>query len=186
MRETDLRERRGHRKDRTRASPRISAVGNCSFSSRVTFLTIYWPNSLGFPRWPSGKESACQCKRLKRHRFNPWVRRSPGGGNSNPLQYSWLENSIDKGAWWATVHGVPKSWTWLSTHTHTHSKINHRNSRIKKKIRILFALYMLNKWSSKMYFEFSILTVVASLTMKKSLKFSECISLICDNLSQPF
>ena len=119
MRETDLRGRRGHRKDRTRVSPRTSAVGNCSFSSRVKFPTIYWPNSLGFPRWHSGKESVCQCKRLTRHGFNPWVRRTPGGGNSNPFQYSWLENSVDRGAWWATVHEVPKSWTWLSTHTHT-------------------------------------------------------------------
>ena len=37
--------------------------------------------------------------------------RSPGGGNGNPLQYSCLENSVDKGAWRATVHGIAKSWT---------------------------------------------------------------------------
>ena len=51
-----------------------------------------------------------------------------GEGNSNPLQYSGLEDPTDRGAWQATVHGVPKSWTWLSacvcahtrTHTHTH------------------------------------------------------------------
>ena len=41
--------------------------------------------------------------------------RSPGGGNAKPLQYSYLENPMDRGAWWATVHGVAKSWTWLST-----------------------------------------------------------------------
>ena len=41
----------------------------------------------------------------------------PGGGNGNPLQYSCLENSIDRGAWLATVHGVTKSWTQLSTST---------------------------------------------------------------------
>ena len=40
--------------------------------------------------------------------------RSPGGGNGNPLQYSCLENSMDGGAWWATVHGVAKSPTQLS------------------------------------------------------------------------
>ena len=40
--------------------------------------------------------------------------KSPGGGNSNPLQYSCLENPMDKGAWQATVHGVVKSWTRLS------------------------------------------------------------------------
>ena len=43
----------------------------------------------------------------------PGKGRSPGGGNDNPLQYSCLENSMDWGAWWATVHGVTKSQTWL-------------------------------------------------------------------------
>ena len=41
--------------------------------------------------------------------------RSPGEGNGNPLQYSCLENPMDRGAWWATVHGVAKSWTRLTT-----------------------------------------------------------------------
>ena len=52
-----------------------------------------------------------QCRRL---RFDPWVRKIPGEGNGNPLQYSSLENSMDREAWQATVHGVTKSWTWLS------------------------------------------------------------------------
>ena len=42
--------------------------------------------------------------------------RSPGGGNGNPLQYSSLENPMDRGAWWATVHEVAKGWARLSTH----------------------------------------------------------------------
>ena len=48
--------------------------------------------------------------------------RPPGGGNGNPFQYSCLKNSMDRGAWWATVHGIAKSWTGLSdfTLTHTH------------------------------------------------------------------
>ena len=41
----------------------------------------------------------------------PGSGRSPVVGNGNPLQYSCLENPIDKAAWWATVHGVTKSWT---------------------------------------------------------------------------
>ena len=41
----------------------------------------------------------------------PGLGRFPGEGNGNPLQYSCLENSTDRGAWWATVHGVTKSWT---------------------------------------------------------------------------
>ena len=44
----------------------------------------------------------------------PGEGRSPGGGNGNPLQYSCLENPMDRGAWRATVHGVTKSWTHLS------------------------------------------------------------------------
>ena len=39
--------------------------------------------------------------------------RSPGGGHGNPLQYSCLENPMDRGAWWATIHGVSKSQTGL-------------------------------------------------------------------------
>ena len=47
----------------------------------------------------------------------PGSGRSPGVGNGNPLQYSCLENS-DRGAWWATVHGVAEGQTRLSTHTY--------------------------------------------------------------------
>ena len=43
----------------------------------------------------------------------PELGRSPGERNGNPLQYSWLENPMDRGAWWATVHRVAKSWTPL-------------------------------------------------------------------------
>ena len=49
----------------------------------------------------------------------PGSGRSPGGGNGNPFQYSCLENLMDRGAWWATVHGIAKSQTqlkWLSMH----------------------------------------------------------------------
>ena len=49
----------------------------------------------------------------------PGSGRSPGGGNSNPLQYSCLENPMDRGAWQATVHGVAKTWTRLSDFTFT-------------------------------------------------------------------
>ena len=47
----------------------------------------------------------------------PWWGRSPEEGNSNPLQYSCLENFLDRGAWWATVLGVAKSRTQLSIYT---------------------------------------------------------------------
>ena len=50
----------------------------------------------------------------------PGFRRSPGGGHGNPLQFSWLENPMDGGAWWATVYKAARSQTRLkrlSTHT---------------------------------------------------------------------
>ena len=43
--------------------------------------------------------------------------RSTGVGNGNPLQYSCLENSMDRGSWQAIVHGLAKRWTWLNSHT---------------------------------------------------------------------
>ena len=43
----------------------------------------------------------------------PGLGRSPEGGQGNPFQYSCLENPMNRGAWWATVHGVAKSWTRL-------------------------------------------------------------------------
>ena len=65
-----------------------------------------------FPAGSDGKESA----------YNagdpgsiPGLGRSPGEGNGYPLQYSCLEKSMDRGVWWATVHGVTRSWTRLST-----------------------------------------------------------------------
>ena len=74
------------------------------------FLSIY--NVLeGLPRWLSGKESDCQCRRGSG--------RAPREGHGNPLQYSCLENPMDRGAWGAAVHGVAKSWTRLSTHALT-------------------------------------------------------------------
>ena len=55
----------------------------------------------------------------KRPRFNPRVRRSPGEGKGSPLHYSCLENSMDRGAWWPTVHGVINSRTRLrDSHFH--------------------------------------------------------------------
>ena len=54
----------------------------------------------------------------------PGLGRSSGEGNGNPLQYSCLENPMDRGAWWATVHGVAKSRTQLSElHTASHSPL---------------------------------------------------------------
>ena len=66
---------------------------------------------IGFPGGSAGKESACSVGDLS---SIPGLGRSPGGGNGDPLQYSGLENPMDRGAWRATVHGVAKSQTQRS------------------------------------------------------------------------
>ena len=60
---------------------------------------LFGYNILGFPGGSAGKG---------RPGFDPGLRRSPGEGNGNPLQYSCLENPMDRGTWRATVHGVAK------------------------------------------------------------------------------
>ena len=65
----------------------------------------------GLPWRLSGKEPLCNVGDAG---LIPELGRSPGEGNGNPLQYSCLGNPMDRGAWQATVHGVTKSWTWLS------------------------------------------------------------------------
>ena len=68
----------------------------------------------GFPGGASGKEPACQCKlAMTDVSLIPASGRSPGGGHSNLLQYSCLENPMDRGAGWTAVHGVTQSWTRL-------------------------------------------------------------------------
>ena len=61
-----------------------------------------------FPGGSDGKESPCNAGDLG---LIPGLGRCPGEGHGNPLQYSCLENPMDRGAWPATVHGVTKSWT---------------------------------------------------------------------------
>ena len=77
---------------------------------------------LEFSAGASGKEPACQCGRHQRYRFDSWVGkmgRSPGEGNGYPLKYYCLENSMDRGAWRATVYGVTKRWHHWATNIHS-------------------------------------------------------------------
>ena len=66
---------------------------------------------MSFPCSSVGKASACSAGDLG---LIPRLGRSPGEGNGNPLQYACLENPMDRGAWWAAVHGVAKSGARLS------------------------------------------------------------------------
>ena len=79
------------------------------FHLRFCFKVI--SDLLCFPDGSDGKEFACSAGDPD---SVPGSGRSPGEGNNNPLQYSCLQNSMDRGAWWATVPGVTKSQTQLS------------------------------------------------------------------------
>ena len=67
-------------------------------------------NNICLPRWHSGEELACDAGESG---CIPGSRRSPGGGHGNPLQYSCLENPMDRGAWRAVVHRVTENRTRL-------------------------------------------------------------------------
>ena len=73
------------------------------YAKRRSYKYIF---SRGSPGSSDGKESACPMGDPGRI---PGLGRSPGEGIGNPLQYSCLENSMDRGVWWATIHGVAKS-----------------------------------------------------------------------------
>ena len=78
------------------------------------YILIFESNifgDLGFPGGSDGKESSCNAGDLG---LIPGLGGSPGEGNGEPFQYSCLENSMDRVAWWAIVHGVTKSQTQLS------------------------------------------------------------------------
>ena len=77
-------------------------------------LCVYAP-----PRWFNSKESAFSAGATGDSGLFPGSGGCPGGRHGNPLQYSYLKNPMDRGAWPTTVHGVAKNWTrlkWLSTH----------------------------------------------------------------------
>ena len=66
---------------------------------------------MGFPDGSVGKESVCNAGNTRGVGLTLGLGGSPGEGNGNPLQYFSLENPMDRGAWWATVHRVTKSQT---------------------------------------------------------------------------
>ena len=87
----------------------FSVFGGSSFFCICFSVPPFTP--LGFPGSSADKESACNAEDLG---SIPGLGRSFGEGNGYPLQYSCLENSMERGAWQPTVHRVAKSQTWLS------------------------------------------------------------------------
>ena len=90
--------------------------GRRDFGSRGHMYTRGWFMSMDgknhrLPCSSNSKESACD---VGDQGSIPGLWSFSGEGNGNPLQYSCLENSMDREIWWVTVHGVTKSWTWLS------------------------------------------------------------------------
>ena len=86
------------------------------FTIRVGCFYSFLGWEKGLPWWLNGKESACNAGDAG---SIPGLGRSPEGGDGNPLQHSWLEDPVDRGACQVTVHRVAKTWTWLkqlSTH----------------------------------------------------------------------
>ena len=98
------------------ADPQPSTTSHCLIT--VCFYFILYATQ-GFPGGAGAKEPACQCRRHKRHRFDPWLGKMPWRRHGNPLRYSCQENPMDRGAWRATVCGVTKSrhgHDWTCTH----------------------------------------------------------------------
>ena len=95
-------------------------LGSCHISHSITL-------NHGLPTWLSGQEPTWYAGAAGDMGLIPGSGRCLGGGHGNPLHYSCLENSMDRGAWWATVHGVAKSDTTEAT-KQTHS-LNHRTPK---------------------------------------------------------
>ena len=85
----------------------------------ITELKTFRSVSYRIEGFPGGSEVKASASNAGDRGSIPGLGRSPGEGNGNPLQYSCLENPMDREAWQATVHGVAKSWTRLSDFTHS-------------------------------------------------------------------
>ena len=95
------------------ASRRLSFLPWVFLAPLLNISWLYVLEFKGFPVGSDGKESACSAGDLC---WIPGLGRSPGKGNGNPLQYSCLENSLNRGAWWVIVYRVTRSNTteWLT------------------------------------------------------------------------
>ena len=107
----------------------------------------------GFPCGLNSKESAW----MQRPRFNPWVGKVPWETNGNPLWYTCMEDYMERRVWQATVHGVTKSWTWLTNTTTTKGvdslkqKIKKQRSEVENELGIFFGESREIKQESKAY-----------------------------------
>ena len=106
------------------ATARFSSQHNFCQPFIMLPIYLYLCMYIGLPQWLNGRESTCNAGDTVDMGLIPGSGTTPGGGYGNPLQYSCLENPMDRRAWWATVQRVTKSQTqlkWLSTHTHSYT-----------------------------------------------------------------
>ena len=106
---------------------------------------------IGFPGGSDSKESTCNARDLG---LIPGSGGSLGEGHGSPFQYSHLENPRDRGAWWATVHGITKSWKQLSDLTHKFQSIwlsqDFFLSFQSEYSSLIIRIYHFSSWSSGM------------------------------------
>ena len=115
----------------------------------ITSINIFKSSKMGLPWWLRSKESTCSAGAAGDTGSVPGWGRFPRGGNGSSLQYSCLENYMDREAWQATVHSVAKSWTqlkWLSTHQKcleqrifSQSNMNKSQVRINLLLNVIFS-----------------------------------------------
>ena len=128
----------------------LTKIRECAYGATDAKCTLLIIQFYIFSGRSLSKESACNAGDLG---SIPELGRPPGKGNSYPLQYSCLENSMDRGGWRATVHGVAKSQTqlkWLSMHP-CGELIDLRQYYLYSKLVLFFFLIsssLLNSWSS--------------------------------------
>ena len=115
---------------------------------------LNWIYMYGLPCWLSGKELACNPGAAGDSGSIPGLRRSRGGGNDNPLQYSCLENPSDRGTWLATVHGHAESGTtevtyhttYIHIYIYTHTQIE-QNIEQKSHTAFFSVLDFISSWT---------------------------------------
>ena len=106
---------------------------------------LLWVLFLLLPRWHSSKESSCQCRR---HEFIHRAGKIPWSRKWQLAQVFLLENSMDRAAWWATVHGVTKSQTQLRVWACTHTFL-YFYSPIFSRYLLFCATHCLHSWSKR-------------------------------------
>ena len=98
--------------------------------------TVLVPTRRGFPGGAGGKEPFASAGDIRDTGSIPGSGRSSGGGHGNPLQYSCLENPVDRGAWQATVPRVAQSQPWLKWLSSSSSKITETAGRCERRVRL--------------------------------------------------